>query len=118
MVTALLAVGGVSDGGGAKGEPATHRPAPPVADRRRRMPSRADDIDMVETGDGLAVSRAGTERVHFVNHTAAIVLELCDGTKTDTEIAGVVGRLYDLPQPPEAEVADCLAQFREEGLVI
>lgn len=81
------------------------------------MPSRAEDIDMVEMADGFAVRRAARERVHFVNHTAAIVLELCDGTKTDAEIAGLVGRLYDLPQPPEAEVADCLAQFREEGLV-
>ena len=117
IVPALMAVGRLSDGGGAKGELCPHRPAPPVADHRHRMPSRADDIDIVEMADGFAVYRAARERVHFVNRTAAIVLELCDGTKTHTEIAGVVGRLYDLPQPPEAEVADCLARFREEGLV-
>lgn len=116
-VPALTAVGRLPAGGGANGEPRPHHRAPPVADHRQRMPMRADDIDMVETEDGVAIHRAGRERVHVVNPTAAIVLELCDGTKTDAEIADAVGRLYDLPQPPEAEVADCLVQFRAEGLV-
>jgi Coenzyme PQQ synthesis protein D (PqqD) len=81
------------------------------------MPSRVEDIDVVEMADGFAVYHVTRDRVHFVNYTAAIVLELCDGTKTDAEVARVLGRCYDLPQPPGAEVADCLTQFREEGLV-
>jgi acetoacetyl-CoA synthetase len=117
LVPALTAAGRRSDADGARDEPRPPRLAPDVADPGHRMPCRAEDIDMVEMADGFAVRRSARERVHFVNHTAAIVLELCDGTKTDAEIAGLVGRLYDLPQPPEAEVADCLAQFREEGLV-
>ena len=81
------------------------------------LPSRVDEIDVLEMADGFVIYHAARERVHFVNHTAAIVLELCDGTKSDAEIATLVGRCYDLPQPPEAEVADCLTQLREEGLV-
>jgi hypothetical protein len=81
------------------------------------MPTRVDDIDVVEMADGFAVYHVTRDRVHFVNHTAAIMLELCDGTKTEVEIARVLGGCYDLPRPPEAEVAGCLAQFRDEGLV-
>lgn len=82
------------------------------------MPARVDDIDVVEMADGFAVYHVTRDRVHFFNHTAAVTLELCDGTKTDAEIARVLGRCYDLPQSPEAEVAECLAQFRDEGLVV
>jgi PqqD family protein of HPr-rel-A system len=80
-------------------------------------PARVDDIDVVEVADGFVVYHPARDRVHFFNHTAAVVLELCDGTKSDEEIASLVQRCYELPDPPEAEIADCLAQLREEGLV-
>jgi hypothetical protein len=81
------------------------------------LSSRVDDIDIVEVADGFVVYHPARDRVHFVNHTAAVVLELCDGTKSDAEIASVVQHCYELPEPPEVEVAECLAQFRGEGLV-
>jgi hypothetical protein len=81
------------------------------------LPSRADDIDVVEVADGFVVYHPARDRVHFFNHTAAVVLELCDGTKSDAEIAGLVQRCYELPEPPQTEVAECVAQLRGEGLV-
>jgi PqqD family protein of HPr-rel-A system len=79
--------------------------------------SQVDDIELVEVADGFVVYHPARDRVHFFNHTAAIVLELCDGTKNDAEITSVVQRCYELPDRPEAEVAQCLDQLREEGLV-
>ena len=117
VVPALMAAGALADGGGASAQSHPHRPAPPVAGDGHHMPMRAGDIDMIETEDGVAIHRRGRERVHHVNHTAALVLELCDGTRTDDGIADAVGRLYGLPEPPEREVAACLAQFRVEGLI-
>jgi acetoacetyl-CoA synthetase len=117
VIPQLASAGRLPDAGGANWERRPYSAAPAVADQRQHMPMRADDIDMVEMEDGVAIRRAGHERVHLVNHTAALVLELCDGTKTDAEIADVVGRLYGLPQPPKGEVAACLAQFRAESLV-
>jgi hypothetical protein len=76
-----------------------------------------DDIDLVEVADGFVVYHPARDRVHFFNHTAAVVLELCDGTKNDAEIASLVQRCYELPDLPDAEIAGCLAQLREEGLV-
>jgi PqqD family protein of HPr-rel-A system len=80
-------------------------------------PARVSEIDMFEAGDGFVVYNPGRDRVHFLNHTAAIVLEICDGTKSDAEIARLLQRCYELPEPPEAETAQCLDQLREEGLV-
>jgi hypothetical protein len=45
------------------------------------------------------------------------VFELCDGTKTDKDIAVLLQRAYELPDPPEVEVAECLTQLRSEGLI-
>ena len=72
---------------------------------------------MVEVADGFVVYQPSRDRVHFFNHTAAVVLTLCDGELDDTQIASVLQRCYELPEPPSAEVAQCLDQFRQEGLV-
>jgi hypothetical protein len=85
--------------------------------RVSELPSQADDIDMVEVADGFIVYHPERDRVHFLNHTAAIVLTLCDGKKKDTEITALVQRCYELPRAPETEVSQCLEQFRKEGLV-
>ncbi len=86
---------------------------PPMSDQ----PSRLKDIDVVEVADGFVIYHPDRDRVHFVNHTAAVILELCDGTKTDAQIASLLQRAYELPEPPESEVAQCLTLLREEGLV-
>jgi hypothetical protein len=84
----------------------------------REHPTRVEDIDLSEVADGFVVYHPERDRVHFFNHTAAIVLELCDGTKSDTDIVELVQQFYDLPAPPTEEVGECLAQLREEGLVV
>jgi hypothetical protein len=81
------------------------------------QPSRVSDIDVFEAGDGFVAYQPTRDRVHFLNHTAAIVLEFCDGTKSDAEIARLLQHCYELPEPPEAETTLCLDQLREEGLV-
>jgi len=73
---------------------------------------------VTEVADGFVVYHPERDRVHFFNHTAAVVLELCDGTKSDSEITSLLQRCYELPAPPTAEVAECLEQLREEGLVV
>ena len=80
-------------------------------------PSQVNEIVMVEVADGFVVYHPERDRVHFLNHTAAVVLKLCDGTQKDTDIAKLVQQCYELPQRPDTEVAECVEQFREEGLV-
>jgi hypothetical protein len=80
-------------------------------------PARADGLDVVPTADGYVVYDAARDRVHYLNHTAALVLELATGERTEAEIVHLLQVTYDLPHPPEAEVRDCLEQLREERLV-
>ena len=56
--------------------------------------------------------------MHYLNHTAALVLEFCTGDNSPERIAGLLQVSYDLPRPPEDVVAQCLQQLRTEGLVV
>jgi hypothetical protein len=55
--------------------------------------------------------------VHYLNHTAVLVLELCNGDVTADEIPRLLEQAYDLAEPPTAEVAECLDKLRDEGLI-
>lgn len=80
-------------------------------------PRRADDIEVNEVADGFVVYDPARDRVHYLNHTAALVLEFCTGDNPPDEIARLLQVSYELPEPPGDVVADCLERFRAEGLV-
>jgi hypothetical protein len=80
-------------------------------------PSPVDGLDVTEVKDGLIVYDPDDDRVHYLNATAAIVFTLCDGTKDSAGIAQFIAKAYGLEQPPREEVATCLAQLADEGLL-
>jgi len=80
-------------------------------------PKRSDGLDICEVVDGYVVYEAGNDRVHYLNNTAALVLELCTGGNARDEIATVLGSAFGLPGAPEAEVNDILDSFAREGLI-
>jgi hypothetical protein len=84
------------------------------ADDRYRKTASFDQDEVV---DGYVVYNKARDRVHFLNPTAAIVLELCTGRLTANEIAEVVERTFSLPQTPIGPVRDCLASLLSEGLI-
>jgi hypothetical protein len=81
-------------------------------------PKRIDGLEAHEVDDGLVVYQASNDRVHYLNPTASLVFELCTGEHTEEEIAALVGAAWDLPEPPRAEVQQCLAQLRAEGAIV
>jgi len=81
------------------------------------QPEQADGLEIVEVADGFVVYQTERDRVHYFNHTAALVLTWCDGTKDIPAITQLLGESYELPQPPVAEVQQCIEQLRDEGLV-
>jgi hypothetical protein len=81
------------------------------------LPSMTSELELTDVEDGFVAYDPERDRVHFFNHTAAVVFELCDGTKSDKDIAVLLQRAYELPDPPETEVAECLTQLRSEGLI-
>ena len=80
-------------------------------------PKQADGIEINEVADGYVVYQPDRERVHYLNHTAAIVLQLCDGQVSADSMSHVLQEAYSLPDRPASEVAECLEKFLEEGLI-
>jgi hypothetical protein len=80
-------------------------------------PEPASGIDVHEVEDGFVVFDAATDRVHYLNPTATVVFSLCDGTRTTDEIAELVRSAWDLEAAPLDDVAACVAQLRDEGVL-
>ena len=80
-------------------------------------PRRAAGIDLAELGNGLLVRQAQPPRVHLLNNTASMVLEMCDGRHTVAEIAAALGEAFTLDAPPLAEAAACVSGLRQAGVV-
>ena len=91
------------------------RSAAPAMTNER--PRTAQGLEFNEVEDGLIVYQESTERVHHLNPTAAIVFQLCDGSRDATEIASVVAELFGLEHPPADVVESCIARFVQERLV-
>jgi hypothetical protein len=83
----------------------------------RNGPRRVDGVRVEEAADGFIVYQPEQEKVHYLNHTAAIVLELCSGEVTVREMAEALRQMYDLPETPLREVERCLDDLRKQGLV-
>ena len=81
------------------------------------LPKLVAGVEINKVADGYIVYQPARDRVHYLNHTATIVLELCNGKNSPGEIAGLLQSAYDLAASPEAEVMACLQQLRAEELV-
>jgi hypothetical protein len=80
-------------------------------------PRQVDGVELNQVADGYVVYQPDRDRVHYLNHTAALVLEMCNGRVTAGEIPGLLKDAYDLAEAPTAEVGECLAKLLDEGLV-
>ena len=82
-----------------------------------QQPEPVDGLDVHEVDDGLVVYHADTDRVHYLNPTAAVVLSLADGTRSEAELAELVQAAWELDAPPLADVHECVDQLRTEGVL-
>lgn len=80
-------------------------------------PKTAAGLEINQVADGYVVYQRANDRVHYLNQTATIVLELCNGRNDADQIASLLRSAYGLAEDPAAEVANCLAQLRREGLI-
>jgi hypothetical protein len=79
---------------------------------------QAEGLDVNEVADGYVVYQPSADKVHYLNHTAAVILELCDGVTTLEEIGEVPREAYALPSAPKEEVEDCVEQLKQQGLLV
>lgn len=80
-------------------------------------PRQADGIEINKVDDGYVVYQPARDRIHYLNHTAAIVLELCNGETPTDSIADLLKDAYDLPNTPADEIQQCLDKLYEEELI-
>lgn len=89
----------------------------PVSEGKRSLPSRVDGLDVQEAGDGFVVYQEDRDRIHYLNHTATLVLEACTGELDAAGIAGLVAQAFSLSEAPVADVEAVLEELAREGLV-
>ncbi|MBV8118803.1 MAG: PqqD family protein [Alphaproteobacteria bacterium] len=80
-------------------------------------PVMAPDLEINEVADGYIVYQADRDRVHYLNQTAALVFELCNGRNAEADMPELLRLAWDLSEAPFEEVADCLKALRKEGLI-
>jgi hypothetical protein len=82
-----------------------------------RDPARVESVAVEPAGDGVIVVNPDRTRVHYLNHTAALVLDLCTGTRDIEEIVAIVQKSFDLDEPPSDDVRRCLDRLQDERLI-
>lgn len=84
---------------------------------RRGRPQLARGLQINVVEDGYIIYQPRRDRVHYLNPTAALVVELCTGKNTWDEIIDLVQAAWDLKQSPRRVVSDVLTQVIDEGIV-
>ena len=78
---------------------------------------RCSGLDVHEVPDGYVIYQNARDNVCYLNKTAAIVFEFCDGKLSDDEIVARVAKMFDLKTSAHAEIKDCMASLVKEGLI-
>lgn len=82
------------------------------------LPERAPGIEIREVTDGFVVYDPSRDRLHFLNLTATLLLESCDGNLRARELAELLAAAYGLADVPSSEVESCLVKLLGEGLLV
>lgn len=88
-----------------------------MTDQAPQAYRRTEGLDWREVPDGYVVYDERQELVHFLNLTAAAILELCDGKTNLDAMAVSLQATFDLPNSPRADVEMCLAALVSQRLI-
>lgn len=78
---------------------------------------RAPDLEVHEVPDGYIVYQSAVDNVCYLNKTAAITFEFCDGKLGVDDIITRVAKAFDLGASAHAEIKACLDSLVKEGLI-
>lgn len=79
---------------------------------------RAGGLDVNEVPDGYVIYQTARDRVHYLNKTAAIVFELCDGARGPDDIIARVNQIFELTTETDGEIQACIQSLLKEELVL
>ncbi len=81
------------------------------------LPVRADGLEINIMHDGVVIYQRDHKKIHYLNHTAGLVLELCDGSHGVPALAKIVAEAYGLAEPPQDDVVSCLQDLMSKELI-
>ena len=79
--------------------------------------TRVDGLEVHEVPDGYIVYHATRDNVSYLNKTAAIIFEFCDGNLAADDIVKRVSTIFDLGSSSQDEIHACMASLVKEGLI-
>lgn len=88
-----------------------------TATRSASRPRLVKGLRITAADNGYIVYDSRRERVHYLNHTAGLVMDLCTGENAAAEIVSLVATAYGLKRAPTREINGLLQQLSAEGLV-
>ena len=78
---------------------------------------RASHLEVNEVHDGYIVYHSSRDTVCYLNTTAAIIFEFCDGKLDTEEIVACVAKIFDLGDSAHTEIRRCVDELIKEGLI-
>jgi hypothetical protein len=80
-------------------------------------PIRREGLEIDEAEDGLIVFDPGEDMVHHLNPSAAVIFDLCDGSRDLDAITALLGEIYELATPPREDALVGLRGLAERKLI-
>jgi hypothetical protein len=81
-------------------------------------PKHIENLDISPAEDGYIIYQPEQDRVHFLNPTAVVILELCNGSNSVEEIVQLVKDFYQLEDTPDEVVKEAMSKMKAEGLLL
>ena len=80
--------------------------------------AQAHGLEVHQVPDGYIVYQGERERVHYLNKTAAIIFEFCDGAHGPDDIVARVATAFELGPSAYTELRAGLDSLAKEGLIL
>jgi hypothetical protein len=77
-------------------------------------------VSVVEIdGEAVVYDIPNGGQIHYLNHSAALVLDLCDGTSTIGDMAQAIADVYEMPAAEvEKQVRETVENLEAVGLLL
>jgi len=80
-------------------------------------PRRRESLEVNEAEDGLVIYDPASDMVHHLNPSAALIFDLCDGSRDPESIACAVGEVFDIQPSPLDETLAGLRELADQRLI-
>ncbi len=81
-------------------------------------PKSIPNLEINPADEGYIIYQAEQDRVFYLNPTAVLILELCNGERSIQEIEALLKEGYGLAESPAAAVAETVEKLGAEGLLV